>query len=144
MSDVLLFQTVDNGNINVVNGQTELTDGFETAVYISLFGGNEADDGTDGNSQNWWGNLDENDPSGVIRSETGYIINMSRPIPANLGNIEDAAVRDLQWMIDSGAASSVEATASMPGLNRVNLSITIRAEGEETQFTFSENWKASA
>ena len=43
--DVLLFQTVDDGEINIENGVVEMSGGLETAAYLSLYGGNEDDDG---------------------------------------------------------------------------------------------------
>jgi hypothetical protein len=44
--DVHLFQTVNDGDICVVGGLVEMSSGLDTAAYISLFGGNEQDDGT--------------------------------------------------------------------------------------------------
>ena len=43
--DVLLFQTIDDGNVEVINGIITMSGGLDTAAYLSLFGGNEEDDG---------------------------------------------------------------------------------------------------
>ena len=137
--DVLLFQTVDDGNINVENGITEMSSGLETAAYLSMFGGNEDDDGSDGNKDNWWGNIDEVDPVNQYRSETQ---NLLQSIPATSGNllrIQSAVERDLAWFIEVGVAVSVAAIVTIPALNRVR--ITINIDGDTT-LVFVENWQA--
>lgn len=139
--DVLLFQTPDGGDIEFVAGQPTMAAGLPTAVYLSLFGGNEDDDGRDSNPRAWWGNVDEPDPTRRYRSETQYLLRALAPTPANLRRIEDAAKRDLAWMLDR-AASSVRVAASMPGFNRVRIVVTIEAEGAESRFEYVENWKA--
>ena len=141
--DVLLFQTPDDGDILVEGGIVAMSSGLETAAYVSLFGGNEDDDGRPDNRATWWGNLGETDPARQYRSETQ---NLLQAIPATSGNlrrVEDAARRDLNWMITEGAASSIAVVASIPALNRVRFDILIAAEGEEASFAFIENWKAA-
>lgn len=141
--DVKLFQTVDDGDISVVNGVIEMSGGLETAAYLSLFGGNEDDNGSDGNPSNWWANLDEEDSARVYRSETQSILQSLPATSNNLIRVQDAATRDLSWFLTSNVASSVDAVASIPALNTVKLVITIKAEGEESSFSFTENWKAT-
>lgn len=142
--DVLLFQTDDDGEIIVENGIVEMSGGLETAAYLSLFGGNEDDDGSDDNALTWWGNLDEVDPVRQYRSETQ---NLLQSIPATTGNlrrIEDAANRDLAWFVEQNVASSVTVEATIPGINRVKITVKIEANGVESSFDFVENWKAAA
>ncbi len=141
MSDVLLFQTNDNGEINVVGGIVELSSGLETAAYLSLFGGNEQDAGIDQDVQTWWGNIDESDPAKHYKSETQHLINI---LPANTGNmrrLEQATLRDLDWFVKEKIASSIGVVASIPDLNKVSIEILITAQGIEHVFNFTENWK---
>jgi len=142
--DVLLFQTDDDGEINVVDGIVEMSGGLETAAYLSLFGGNEDDDGRDSNPATWWGNIDEIDPARQYRSETQHLLQSIPATTGNLRRVEDAAVRDLAWFVQNNVASSVSVVASIPGVNRIKLTIDIEAQGEESSFEFVENWKASA
>lgn len=142
--DVLLCQTNDDGEINVEGGVVEMSGGLETAAYLSLFGGNEDDDGRDNSSANWWANLDEVDPSRQYRSETQNLLQALAATTGNLRRIEDAASRDLAWFTQNNVASSVTVSASIPGLNKIKLTINIEAVGEESSFEFVENWKASA
>lgn len=142
--DVKLFQTDDDGDIAVENGLVEMSGGLETAAYLSLFGGNEDDDGRAENPANWWANLDEVDPTRQYHSETQNLLQSLPATTGNLRRIEDAAGRDLAWFVDSGVASSVSVSAGIPGINRIKLTIDIEAVGQESSFEFVENWKAGA
>lgn len=142
--DVKLFQTDDDGDITVENGLVEMSGGLETAAYISLFGGNEDDDGRGDNPLTWWGNLDEIDPVRQYRSETQHLLQAIPATTGNLRRIEDAAARDLAWFLAQGIASAVTVAATIPGVNRIKLTVDIEALGEESSFEFVENWKAAA
>jgi phage gp46-like protein len=142
--DVSLYQTNDGGEISALDGIVAMSGGLETAAYLSLFGGNEDDDGRADNALNWWANIDETDPSREYHSEVQHLL---RSLPATTGNLrrlEDAARRDLSWFEADNVASSVNVVASIPGVNQIKLSIDIEALGEEASFEFVENWKASA
>ena len=141
--DVLLFQTDDDGDIIVENGVVAMTGGFETAAYLSMFGGNEDDDGSDGNPLTYWGNLGVTTSSMQYRSKTQ---NLLQSIPATSGNlrlIDDAVASDLQWFLDEKIASSVVVATSMPALNTIKIRVTIEANGVESSFTYTENWRAA-
>lgn len=140
--DVLLFQSNDEGEINVGAGLIEMSGGLRTAAYLSLFGGNSDDNGQPDNELTWWGNIDETDPARQYRSETQYLIESLPATSGNLKRIEQAASRDLNWFLTSGAATSVTAVASIPDIKKLRLIININAEGIEQSFEFLENWKA--
>lgn len=141
--DVLLYQTDDDGEITVESGLIEMSGGLETAAYLSLFGGNEDDDGQQDNPYNWWGNIAEIDPANQYRSETQNLLQALPSTVNNLRRIEESAKRDLAWMIAKGAASEVLVSARIPGINRVQITIGIEARGSESTFAFIQNWKAS-
>jgi hypothetical protein len=132
--DVLLFQTKDDGEINITDGLIEMSSGLETAAYLSLFGGNEDDDGSDENTHNWWGNLSETEPEAQYRSQTQHLLQSLPATTGNLLRIQDAAEKDLAWL-----SSSVSVVVTMPGLNKVKLTIQI----DQVQLEFEENWRAS-
>lgn len=141
--DVLLFQTNNDGDIIVTGGVVQMSGGLETAAYLSLFGGNEDDDGLSDNGLTYWGNIDELDPAMQYRSETQHLL---QGIPATTGNlrrIEDAALRDLQWFLDKKIASSVSVIVTIPELNKIKITVEIEAQGVESSFEFVENWKVS-
>jgi phage gp46-like protein len=142
--DVNLFQTPDGGDITVEGGLVTMGGGLNTAVYLSLFGGNENDDARPDNSANWWGNIGEENSSREYHSETQ---NLLQGLPATTGNLkrlQDAAIRDLDWMLNDKVASYVNVVASIPGVNKIKLTIDVEALGQESRFEFVENWKAGA
>ena len=141
--DVLLCQTPDGGEIQVVNGVATMSGGLETAAYLSILGGNYADDGRPANTETWWGNLEETDSAFKYVSETQNLIEGLPAVSRNLILLEETALRDLQWMLDNSIASSIEVTASLPQLGRVAFDVRITAEGEEHNFNFTENWRAA-
>lgn len=138
MTDVLLYQTNDGGDITVTNGVAALSGGLETCVYLCLFGGNEDDDGSQDSPNNWWGNIGEIDPIRHYRSLTQYLL---RSIPFSTGNllrIKDAVVKDLSGFLSEGVASSVDVRVTIPGLNKIRISVTILNE----TFNFITVWQA--
>jgi phage gp46-like protein len=142
--DVVLFHTADGGEILVEQGVVAMDGGLQTMVYLSLFGGDVRDAAGDDKTLTWWGNLSETAPNRQYRSETQNLLRALVASPQNLLRIEDASRRDLQWMIDEGAASSVDVFVNVKGLNTIGIRITVVAEGVESEFVYAENWKASA
>jgi phage gp46-like protein len=142
MADVRLLQTEDGGEVELVGGQITLDEGLDSAVFLSLFGGNDDDSGLDGDKpRQWWGNVDELDEARKYRSLTQYLLRSLPLIPNNLRRIEDAAVSDLAWMIESKLASFVGATATMPGRNTIKLALKIEIQSKpfEPSFLFRKS-----
>lgn len=132
-----MFQEDDGGNVEFVNGTVTTEDGLATSAYLSLFGGNEDDEGLAGDtSKQWWGNVEEADETRRYRSETQALLRSMPLVPANLRRAEDAAVRDLAWM-QTVLGASVAARATMPALNVLGLQIAIELNGSIYRFTFN-------
>lgn len=136
MTDVLLRQTNDGGNITILGGLCQMSEGLETASYLSMFGGNEQDAGDADTTLQWWGNIGETDAARTYRGETQNLIKSLPAIPANLQRIEQAAERDHAWMIEAGIATAVAVTARIPALNRVTVEVQITTLAEVVQFSF--------
>jgi phage gp46-like protein len=141
--DVVLFQSLDDGDIQVEGGIVTMDGGLQTAAYLSLFGGNEDDDGRAENSRSWWGNSIGDDPNEAQVSRTQNLLRSIPTTSSNLIRIQDAATEDLTWLVETKVATSVAVSASIPGLNSVKLVVAIVYRGEEIKFEFVENWKAS-
>lgn len=139
--DVSLFQTLDDGDINVVSGVVDMDGGLATMAYLCMFGGNEDDDGGSGNVYNWWGNFSETDPTFHYRSETQNLLQSLPATTNNLRRIDDAANRDLNVFIEKKIATSVVVVTTIPTLNKIKISIIITVDGQDNQFEFVENWK---
>lgn len=130
-SDVLLFQTNDGGDINIENGTVKLTAGLETAVYLSLFGGNEDDNGIGNNLAQWWGNIGESTLN-RYRSQLQNTLESIPLISANLNRIKDAVNNDLSWLIETDIAASISVELFIQNVK--NLKITIEIEVISTEF----------
>jgi phage gp46-like protein len=138
MSDPLLRQTNDGGDLEIENGLVLMSEGLETAAYLSLFGGNEEDGGdAAGLADQWWGNIGEADAALVYRSETQNLVRALPSVPANLKRIEQAAARDLAWMLTTGVALRVDVAASIPAMNRVRLEVSIVTPVRTVQLVFN-------
>jgi phage gp46-like protein len=135
--DVELLHTDDGGEITAENGIVKMADGLETCVYLALFGGAEDDAGGSATkSKQWWANLSENDPARKYRSETQYLLRALPLVPANLRRLELAAGRDLAWLVTEGLATEVEAVASMPALNKVQIEVTLKSNLGDKKYGF--------
>jgi Concanavalin A-like lectin/glucanases superfamily len=128
--DVKLFQTENGGDISIIDGVIAMNGGLESSAYLALFGGSD-----------WWGNRAEVSERQYI-SRTGKLLQSLPLTSSNLLEIEDAVASDLSFFTELKIASSVEIVVSIPALNTVSIAITITADGKETDFTFTENWKA--
>lgn len=144
MTDVLLFQTPDDGDVDADTGDLALTDGFGTMAYMCMFGGNQEDSGRDGDPDTYWGNLMETNQAFKDISRTQYLLNKLPPSSANLRVLEDAALADLDVFLSAKIANEVTVSASIPARNRVAFAVSIFAEGRRQDFNFVENWEASA
>jgi phage gp46-like protein len=136
MTDVLLRQTNDGGDIIAQAGLLQMSEGLETAAFLSMFGGNEQDAGDSDSAEQWWGNIGETETARTYRSETQFLIKSLPAIPANLLRIEQAAERDLAWMIEAEVAKSIAVAARIPELNRVVVDVTIVTLLREVTFSF--------
>lgn len=141
--DVKLFENLEGGEIKLIEGLILMTGGFETAVYLSLFGSNKEDNpDIVENPKTWWGNLfDDNlEFNDKYFSKTQWLLNNISATPANLLKIEDAVKFDLRWMLLENIVSTINVNVSIPNLNKIKFEIEIFAEGKKEIFTFTENW----
>lgn len=130
--DVYLFNTLDGGDIRAERGFIEMTAGLESAVYISLFGGSEAP---------WWGDGIENESAYKLQSETEAALNKYAAISGNLIKLEQAAIRDLNWMITTNTASDLSVIVSLAATKRVCYQIEFIADGIRQMINYEINWK---
>ncbi|BAV81062.1 hypothetical protein [Vibrio phage CKB-S1] len=129
--DVWLYQTTDDGNVLPQEGDLYRTDGLETAVYLSLYGGNPEDNGSTGNRQAWWGNQGLEDPAQAMTSRFQNLVEGIALSSGNLLRIEDAAAQDLAWLEDLGF--TVRVSSRLTKLNRLELTVNI--DGDQFNFT---------
>jgi len=141
VTDVLLHQESDGGNITLTNGLLTLDDGIATTVYLSLFGGNDDDSGEERDDpKQFWGNLVEDEPERHYRSRTQ---NLLQALPATTGNLrkaEGAVAADLEWMKTEGIATFAGARASLPSRNKIKIDIWIEVDSNVIPLSFVQPW----
>lgn len=140
--DVLLFE--DNGRftINVTGGVVEMTPGLETAVNLSLFGGNIHDDGSTITAPfSWWANRIVDDPDEKLTSQMQHLLRAIPAVTGNIPRIEGAIRADLQWLLDRRIANLINVELALPAPNTVQIRIEITADGQIHTFTFTKNWQ---
>mgnify|MGYP001415642543 CR=1 FL=1 len=141
--DVSLYQTPDDGDIEIKNGIVTMESGLQTAAYLSMFGGNLDDSASGKKDKTWWGNLMESETQFQLRSQTQFLLRSIPATPFNLVRINDAVQSDLKWMIDVGAADEIDVSSMIPSLNKINIKIDISANKENTTLNYSANWGTS-
>jgi phage gp46-like protein len=145
MTDVLLRHDDDGGNLDYTNGQAVMSDGLETAAYLSLFGGNEQDSGAESDTlREWWGNKIERIESRKYRSRLQNLVASYPLTPSNLSRFEEAAALDLQWFVDDGVATYVNVDASIPAVNTLKLDVLIVVDDVTYNFAFTKHARDSA
>jgi len=139
--DVILYQSLDGGDIESVNGLITMSGGLQTAAYLSLFGGNQYNKDENENIETetfkeWWGNSGEDEENKYISKTQNFLEGMP-PISSNLKKVEELAKEDLKWMINTNLATEITVNASIPQINMVKLEINI----DNQTFVFIENWR---
>lgn len=142
--DVKLIDSLDDGDLEIVEDFVQMTGGIETAAYLSIFGGNKRDNGTAATKKHeWWGNQLETDPNKKLVSRTQNIMFTTPSTPNNLLKIIEAAKQDLAWFKNTGFADIIEVVANIPAPKKLKLSFRILKDGELLEdFEFLENWKS--
>jgi phage gp46-like protein len=147
MTDKLVFEgdalwgpCPDGGSLDFIDGEPVRSGGLSAAAYISMFGGNQLDDGTPDSALQWWGNFVE-DSDEEIRGRTGTLLQSLPMTSSNLIRVEATVLLDLQWMLDLGIATELAVTASMQSARFLVLQIEINSLGNTAEtYKYRLNW----
>lgn len=124
MSDIRMHESGDGGELIVTEGgelKRELT--FFSAIYQSIFEGST-----------YYNVLEDED---VDETDIEELLDQSLNI-SNLGNIESAINKKLQWLLDEEICSGVSTNAKSGGENNsilVEILIT-KPDGESKKYSF--------
>jgi len=142
--DLLLEDTPDGGDIQILNDFFVNDLSFNTAVYLSIFGGNKDDNGKVKNKFTWWGNtLDGVPENEKIISRFQAVIFGLPMTTKNIKEAETAAKMDLQWVISEGIGDTVLTAGTAITRNKFQLQITIQTKGKNIyENVFSLFWEA--
>lgn len=126
MGDVLLQSTLDGGDIVVENGLIKDCRNFDTAAYLSLFGGNKKDLNARP-KETWWGNLIPGTKRNEwMQSEFAATVNGLPLTSGNLLKARQAAERDLDWIKKDAGADKIFASLKAENPARVRLEVEIK------------------
>lgn len=126
--DIKLSLSLDGGVVTIWAGQPQMDGGLETAVNISLF-----------TESGWWGNSIIG-TGHEVGSDFEEAIRQPLTNKARLDIIE-AARAALQWMLDTGIAESIDYTATIPAVGRLDFAIRIKQpEKTPENFRYNVNW----
>jgi phage gp46-like protein len=124
--DILIYETLDGGDVKIENGFFVSDEQFSSAVYLSLFGGNKTDNGKVKNKNEWWGNMLESvTKNEKMVSRLQAIINGLPMTVKNIREAETAAQLDLQWFKDEKIADEIIVNGRATGKIEFELSIEI-------------------
>jgi len=142
--DLLLASTPDGGEIRVENGVFACDRAFNTAVYLSIFGGNKEDTGKVKNNKTWWGNTLEGTGENEKLVSRFQAVIFGLPMTSkNIESAESAAALDLQWIIDEGIADKITVSGRAVSRKKFSLRVEIKAGGKSIyENTFALFWKA--
>ena len=101
--DLLISLNADGDwDLNYVNGQSCMTDGFDTAVMLAVFG-----------EPDFWQNDLTNNPNEKYISDFPEVMKNGKVNDITIKNGIEAIKRSMKFMIDSGAASEVNVTGGV-------------------------------
>ena len=131
MGDVLLISTPDGADIVLENGLIKDCRNFDSAVLLSLMGGND-EDLNRRPKETWWGNLVEGtQESEWISSEFGAMVKGFPLTSGNLRKAKDACKRDLNWIMSEGGADDISVVLAAESSQRVKLDVEVTQDGSK-------------
>ena len=128
IDEVSLFRLDDKFSRNI---EPVMDGGFESAVYITLFGNN---------GDNFWMNEYFTEDEKIESAFMGFM--EASPITlSNINRAQELALSDLQWFINVGIADTITVVIDAVTKNRVDVTVTILANGEELfKNIYEVNW----
>ena len=128
IDEISLFRLDDKFSRNI---EPVMDGGFESAVYITLFGNN---------GDNLWMNEYLTEDEKIESSFMGFM--EASPITlSNINRAQELALSDLKWFINVTIADTITVVIDAITKNRVDITVIILANGEELfKNTFQVNW----
>lgn len=145
MIDIKTVQTNGIFDIPIENGDLAGVDGFDTAIWISLFTDARAPDTivvTPENRRGWLGNVE----SPVEGRELGgllWVAEQRRLNQDTVNEVVDYAGKSLEWFVEDGIATSIEVSGVIVPLSGILLTIVINVPQGETVTHYVKLWEVT-
>ena len=123
----LILDEDGDWDIHYINGQPEMTDGFDTEVMLAIFG-----------EPDFWQNDLTNDPAEQYISEFPALIKDANVTDKTLKDGIEAIKNALKYMIDKGEADSIDVTGEFINVYGIGWVIDISRPTAETIYNI--NW----
>lgn len=130
--DIFLFNTLDGGEIDIKDGKALMTEGLETAVYLSLF-----------SPSSWFCNEAAVDDAEVLYSNTQALINSAPQSTKNYRLLEQAISQDLNWLVTNNYADSVQSSVVSNNHSSIKIEIQITQSNDNQLITLETTWPES-
>lgn len=142
MIDIKLVSTPDGGDIDTSGGGIALDRTAETAIELSLEGGNYDDTGDpSSDSKQWWGNYATKDTAEHLRSRTQAVLRGMPATVANLQELTNAVLLDLAWTTGGVIFDKIAAKAKLVGRNRALIELDTTQNGQTARYAIRAPWQ---
>ena len=129
--DIAIYQTPDGGDISIINGEPVMDGGFESAAYLSLFGGGES---------SHWSEEYQGESEKLTSRFYNFIIGNPKSV-TNLNKAEELAKQDLNWFLKDGIADTLNLSITSTDKSRIQLSYELLLDGVTlAKNLFNINW----
>ncbi len=142
MIDIKLISTPDGGELDTSDGGIGLDRTAETAILLSLEGGNFDDTGDASTDRyQWWGNYTTQDPAEKLRSRTQAVLRGMPATVANLQELTNAVLLDLAWMTGGVVFDTIAAKSKIPGRGRALIELETTTNGQTVRYAIRAPWQ---
>lgn len=140
MIDIKLISTPDGGDLDTSLGGIGIDRTAETAILLSLEGGNFDDTGdASSNPNQWWGNYATNDTAQHLRSRTQAILRGRPADVSGLKALDNAVLLDLAWM-KGLVFDTIRVVSKLAGRNRALIEIETTQDGATVRYAIRAPW----
>ena len=123
----LILDEDGDWDLSYINGQPEMTDGFDMEIMLAIFGEPE-----------FWQNDLVNNPSEKFISEFPELIKRSNVSDKTLKDGIETLKKALKYMVDEGEAQSIEVSGEF--LNVFGIGWVIKISRPTAETIFNINW----
>lgn len=146
MNDIkVTFQSDGSFDIPIENGDLANVEGFDTAIWVSLFTDARAPESKviqPENRRGWLGDT-ESPVSGRDLGGLLWLTEQRRLTQDTLNEVVDYARQSLQWFVDDGLAKSLDVTGEIVPQHGISLKITINVPQGSTVTHYVKLWEAT-
>ncbi len=144
MDLALKFTEYAEADIVSTNGVPEIDDGFETAIYISLFTDLRADDDDDipdntGDRRGWWANslFQANDRLGSKL----WLLSREKTTAEALARAKSYSLEALAWLKKDGAVNDIKVAVERAPGNLMMITVSVYKGGQVVaKHSYEYNW----